>query len=154
TRHGYTNSFSYSFYVERRTYAIIDGRMMDPLISLAFSVYEHKGGYALFLGSGVSRAAGIPTGWEIVTDLIRKVAQLTGQNCEPDPSKWYLTKYKQPPDYRNLIEELAPSVIDRRQLLKPYFEPTDDEREQGLKLPTIAHRAIARAIADGFFRVI
>src|SRR5437879_2506745 len=56
-------------------------RMIDPLVSLAFSVHSSKGAYALLLGSGVSRAAGIPTGWEVVLDLIRKVAKLEGEDC-------------------------------------------------------------------------
>ena len=38
----------------------------------------------LLLGSGVSRAAGIPTGWEVVIDLIRKVAALENENCDPE----------------------------------------------------------------------
>jgi hypothetical protein len=37
----------------------------DPLTQLAFSVYENKGVFAVLLGSGLSRAAEIPTGWEI-----------------------------------------------------------------------------------------
>jgi hypothetical protein len=40
--------------------------VIDPLISLAFAIQSNKGVYALLLGSGVSRAAQIPTGWEIV----------------------------------------------------------------------------------------
>jgi hypothetical protein len=36
--------------------------IVDPYTSLAFSVYGNKGVYALLLGSGVSRAAGVPTG--------------------------------------------------------------------------------------------
>jgi hypothetical protein len=43
----------------------------DPLIQLAFSLYENKGVFAVLLGSGLSRAAEIPTGWEITLDLIR-----------------------------------------------------------------------------------
>ena len=53
--------------------------MIDPLVSLALSVYEAKGVYALLLGSGVSRPSGIPTGWEIVLDLISKVDKLQGE---------------------------------------------------------------------------
>jgi hypothetical protein len=34
----------------------------DPLTQLAFSIYENKGVYALLVGSGLSRAAEIPTG--------------------------------------------------------------------------------------------
>jgi hypothetical protein len=39
--------------------------MIDPSTALAFSLFENKGVYALLLGSGLSRAAQIPTGWEI-----------------------------------------------------------------------------------------
>ena len=52
--------------------------IIDPITSLAFSVYENKGVYALLLGSGVSRSAFIPTGWEITLDLVRRVAKLIG----------------------------------------------------------------------------
>ena len=41
----------------------------NPLTQLAFSVYENKGVYAVLLGSGLSRSAEIPTGWEITLDL-------------------------------------------------------------------------------------
>lgn len=36
----------------------------DPTTQIAFSMFENKGVYAVLLGSGVSRSAGIPTGWE------------------------------------------------------------------------------------------
>jgi hypothetical protein len=63
--------------------------MIDPILSLAFSMHSNKGVYALLLGSGVSRSSGIPTGWEIVLDLIRKLAHIQEADCEPDPVKWY-----------------------------------------------------------------
>lgn len=50
----------------------------DPLTQLAFSIYENKGAYALLVGSGLSRAAEIPTGWEITLDLVRRVAAAQG----------------------------------------------------------------------------
>ena len=63
------------------------------MVSLAFAVYSNKGVYALMLGSGISRASGIPTGWEVVLDLIRKVAKLEGEDCEPDPAEWFRKKH-------------------------------------------------------------
>lgn len=50
----------------------------DPLTPLAFSIHENKGTYAVLLGSGLSRAAEIPTGWEITIDLIRRIAEMQG----------------------------------------------------------------------------
>ena len=55
--------------------------MMDPSLSLAISVQSNPGVFALLLGSGVSRSAGMPTGWEIVVELIRKLAALKGEDC-------------------------------------------------------------------------
>lgn len=46
----------------------------DPITRLAFSVQQNKGVYALLVGSGVSSAAGIPTGWGIVLRLIQRLA--------------------------------------------------------------------------------
>lgn len=127
--------------------------VIDPLVSLALSVYESKGVYSLLLGSGVSRPSGIPTGWEIVLDLIGKVARLHGE--EPDNRiQWYIDRYGNEPDYAVLLEELCPTSAERNLLLRRYFEPTDEEREQGLKLPTPAHRAIAQLVRDGYVRVI
>lgn len=128
--------------------------MIDPLLSLAISVQSNKGVYALLLGSGISRAAGIPTGWEVVLDLIRKVATAEGADCEPDPAAWYEAKAGQRPDYATLLGDIGKSQPERMQLLRSYFEPNEDEREQGLKVPTPAHKAIAELVVGGYIRVI
>ena len=52
--------------------------MIDPIHSLAFSMQANSGVYAGLVGSGVSRAAKIPTDWEITLDLIRKLANIKG----------------------------------------------------------------------------
>lgn len=124
------------------------------MISLAFAVHSNRGAYALLLGSGVSRTAGIPSGWEVVLDLIERVATLRGEDTAGDPAAWYRAQYGGEPDYAVLLGEIAGSPAERSQLLRGYFEPTEDEREQGLKLPTAAHRAIARLVARGYVRVI
>jgi phosphoserine phosphatase len=132
----------------------IGNLMIDPLISLAFAIQTNRGAYALLLGSGLSRAAQIPTGWEIVLDLIGRLAKLEGEECEPDRTGWYRAKYSEEPDYAKLIQLLAKSPEERHQFLRGYFEPNDEEREQGLKLPTAAHRGIADLVAKGYVRVI
>jgi len=128
--------------------------MIDPMVSLSFSVYSNKGAYAILLGSGISRASGIPTGWEVVLDLIRKTAKLEGEDCEPDPADWFRQKHHTEPDYSNLLHEIAKTPTERQQLLRGYFEPTEDERAQGLKTPSVAHKAIAQLVAAGYLRVI
>ena len=128
--------------------------MMDPLQSLTFSVQANPGVYALLLGSGVSRSADIPTGWEVVRDLLGKLAASTGETPETDLEAWYLEKYGEEADYSKLLDSLARTQSERQQLLHPYFEPTDQEREEGMKQPTAAHRTIAQLVAQGYVKVI
>ena len=128
--------------------------MIDPLLSLAHSVQSNKGVFAVLLGSGVSRAAGIPTGWEVTLDLARRLAALEGAEPGEDLEGWYVGRYGEAPDYSRLLDGLAKTPAERRRLLHAFFEPTDEEREQGLKAPTEAHRAIARLVAGGYVKVI
>ncbi len=59
----------------------------DPILSLAHSMCTGKGVYAVLLGSGVSRSAGIPTGREVTLDLIRRVAALQGEDAGVRPDE-------------------------------------------------------------------
>ena len=126
----------------------------SPELSLAFGVTANPGVYALLVGSGVSRSAGILTGWEVVLDLVRKLAAAEGANPEPDPVEWYSSTFGEPPRYSTLLERLGPQAAERQSLLRGYFEATADERAEGIKTPTAAHRAIADLVAAGWIRVI
>jgi hypothetical protein len=128
--------------------------MIDPLVSLAFSLQSNKGAYALLVGSGVSRSAGIPTGWEITLDLVRKLASASGKEIGSNAEEWFLAEYGKTPDYSELLDQLCKAPSERQQYLKQFFEPNEDEREQGLKAPTAAHHAIAAMMAEGYIRVI
>ncbi len=128
--------------------------MLDPIISLAFSVQSNKGVYALLLGSGLSRAAGIPTGWEVTLDLIRQSASVHGEDCEPDPAAWYVSKFGREPDYSGLLDGLGKTPSDRANILARYFEPTEDDLREGRKAPSAAHKAIARLVAKSYLKVI
>jgi len=113
-----------------------------------------KGIYAVLLGSGISRSAGIPTGWDIVEDLIERVARAQGVTSEPDRVEWFRNKFHEEPNYSRLLGALAKSPAERNQILRRYFEPNDEEREQGLKMPTVAHREIAALVTGNYVRVI
>jgi hypothetical protein len=135
------------------------GPGLDPTLALALGVSSSPGAYAMLLGSGISRAAQVPTGWEVVLDLIYKVAALQGEDAaeeaQADPDGWWRGQGYGEPRYDTLLEALAPSVTARRDLLHAYFEPTDDaEREAGIKQPTTAHRAIAELVSSGRIRLI
>lgn len=126
----------------------------EPTLKLAIALHENHGVYALLIGSGVSRAAAIPTGWEIVLDLVRKVAAASGEDTKSDPEGWYRQKFGEPPDYSKVLDMLAATPSERMGLLHSYFEPTQDEAEKGLKVPTDAHKAIAKLVRYGYVRMI
>lgn len=126
----------------------------DPHTQLAFSVYENPGVFGVLLGSGLSRSAEIPTGWEITLDLIRRVALAQGVEPQPDWAKWYREEFGQEPNYSALLEELASSPDECRSILHSYIEPTDQDREEGKKVPTPAHEALADLVRAGYVRVI
>jgi hypothetical protein len=58
------------------------------------------------------------------------------------------------PNYSTLLEELASTSEERRSILQSYIEPTKLDREEGRKIPTAAHLAIADLVASNFVRVI
>ena len=156
-----SSSVSSYFVVESGARKIISrGRSIrliaiDPNQLLALAMQDRPGVYALLLGSGVSRSAGIPTGWDIVHDLIGRLAELQGGPSDTtDLVGWYRQKYDQEPEYSALLEAIAHTPEERQLLLRSYFEPNDAEREQGLKQPTAAHRAIAQLVGGGLIRVI
>ncbi|MEH6691133.1 MAG: SIR2 family protein [Pseudorhizobium pelagicum] len=127
---------------------------MDPILSLAHSIQTSPGVYAVLLGSGISRSAGIPTGWEVTLDLVGRIATLSGEDTRGDPARWYQDKFGREPGYSELLDVLAKTPAERRAILHEFFEPTDEEREDRIKMPTAAHRAVAELVRDGFIKVI
>jgi hypothetical protein len=132
----------------------VGNRMDSKLINLAFSMYSNPGVYALLLGSGISQAAGILTGYEIVADLIRHLAVAQGVESPEDPHTWYEHQFGKEPRYDDLLQELGHTPLERNGILRRYFEPTDEERERGIKVPTRAHKAIASLISGGYIPVV
>ena len=128
--------------------------MIDPLLTLTFNLHAQRGTYALLVGSGISRSASIPTGWEVTLDLVTKLAHLQGDECKGDEAKWYVEKFGREPDYSEILSAIAPTSAAQQQLLKSYFEPNSIERDEGKKLPTAAHKAIAKLVSGGHVRII
>lgn len=132
------------------------------MVALATGVHACPGVYALLLGSGVSTAAAIPTGWQVVVDLVRRASAATHPDDEAaveaataDPEAWWADHGDgEPLGYSNLLAALAGTSAARQALLAGYFEPTDEDREEGSKTPTAAHRAVADLVARGSVRVI
>lgn len=128
-----------------------------PVHQLAAVLHASPRLMACVLGSGVSRAAEIPTGWEIVLDLVRRLAKLSGLELETEQHllDWFVSLHGHPPEYSELVEALAAGDCLQRNVLEPYFTIIDDAtQEHREREPTEAHRAIARLVARGSLRVI
>lgn len=124
---------------------------IDPLTGLAFALQAQPGVYAVFLGSGVSRAAQIPTGWGITTELIRRLAAAEGATIAANPADWYQSTFGKPVGFSDLLAALAPTRSDRRAILSGFIDPSPARPEE--RRPTAAHRALARLACTGQVRV-
>jgi hypothetical protein len=128
---------------------------LDPILSLAVSVQASPGTYAVLLGSGVSRAAQIPTGWEVMMDLLRRLATAAGiGGNDTEIIDWFTVAHGEAPTYPAVLAAAALTPAERRRVLEGYFEPTDEDIVAGHKVPTAAHRAIAELVRDEYIRVI
>ena len=128
--------------------------MINEVGSLAMNMHEQPGVFALLLGSGVSSGAGIPTGHAVTIDMIRRYASSIDESAEPEPESWFLERTGVEPRYSDVLSALSPTPASRAAILRGYFEPTEDDRQVGRKVPSEAHRAIARLVARGTLRVI
>ena len=63
-------------------------------------------------------------------------------------------EYDKEPGYSDLLDELTSTPEERMTLLRSYFEPAEEEQEEGKKTPTAAHRAIANLVKLGYVRMI
>jgi hypothetical protein len=114
-------------------------------ILVGLPLYTSPGAYSLLIGSGVSRSAGILTGFEIRQDLIRKLMGLSDSRSKASPDAWYRRRYREPPSYGNVIKRCAVYPGVRPDLLESYFEG---------RTPREAHHAIARLVKQGYVKVI
>ena len=130
----------------------------DPRVTLAMSMHAGPGVYALLVGSGISMGAGVLTGWGVLTQLVRQMAATEASTELPidfDVERWWTTKYPGVEiGYGSVLEAAGISPSDRRRLLEPFFVATDQDRDEGKKVPAPAHEAIAQLVKRGTVRVI
>lgn len=129
-------------------------KKIDTFSTLVMSVYNNRGIYALLLGSGISLPAKIMSGWKVTEDLVKKLAAIQGETISGDAFEWFKVKYGCDAEYSMLLEQLGHKPSEMESLLRPYFEPTEEDVEFGYKKPTIAHKAIAEMAKRGYFKVI
>ena len=134
--------------MEQESSNVVQGRVTLPILMQA-----NPGVFAVLLGAGMSRAAGLPTAWEVKQDLMRKVAKAEGvpeDQLGTVPETWWEATGRGELRYDTLLGALAPHDTTRQALVRPYFE---GDAEGGAQ-PGAAHRALARLCRDGRVRVI
>jgi hypothetical protein len=119
--------------------------------ALTLSLHHRPGVHALLVDSGLSRSAGIATGWGITVDLIRRLAALGRVLEYPDWATWCHDEYGKDPGYSQILDALSSSPSEWRSIQHGYIDP---EAESDARRPTEAHRAIAAMVAQETIRVI
>lgn len=120
---------------------------MNPIIQLAASAVPGEKKYVLFAGAGVSKDAGVPTGW----DLILKTAGLLYAfeneiaDKKPDLEKWFLSSQYASMTYSQLIDKLYPTYPEQQAFLREYLNGRD---------PGEVHKGIAELAYRGVIRCI
>ncbi|NYD76041.1 SIR2 family protein [Leifsonia soli] len=121
----------------------------DRLLTLAFAIESNPSAYALLIGAGVSKSAGLPSAWEVITLLTAQLAHLRGES-PPDPVEWYESTYGEKASYDLVLKRLAPTSFERQPLLRKQFETSDGLNGN----PSPAHHAIADLAVLGAVKVI
>jgi len=121
---------------------------INPAIPLSYNLADGKRRYILFCGAGISKDAGIPTGWEILLETLRLIRiQEEGENksyTNTEMENYYETKYKDS-TYAEILGSTFRSVEEQRSFLQKQFEG---------KTPGKSHRLIAEWVHQGLIRFI
>lgn len=120
---------------------------LDPILPLSISIADGERTYALFLGSGISKIAGIPTGEDILRNTIKLLYKMENEVEEVefvDAVNWFKeSKYKDM-GYSEILENF-PSQEDRRTFLERFFLGCN---------PTDAHYIIAEMVEKNLIKCI
>lgn len=99
--------------------------MLDPIVSRAVAVAEAPGSYAVVLGAGASRDAGVPTGSEVFWLAVEGLFKIRRQVAEtPDRKELedFIAELGGEWTYSGVFETLAPDPATRRDYLAKHFE--------------------------------
>jgi len=124
----------------------------ETVASLAQKIAASPKHYILLLGSGISKDAGIKSGWEVTNILIRQVLSShdsigdVNSLKETELRDKYFEIFHESPTFSGLFDKLNLSGeindTERRSRLKPIFENIDAQ-------PTNAHKIIAQLAKSG-----
>jgi hypothetical protein len=121
---------------------------LDPIVSLSVAIAEAPGSHAFFLGSGISRDAGVPTGqqvfWQAAGELHRLEEETEDTPDEDALGEWLKRTGRDRLGYSDLLELIAPDPASRRDYLAKHFEGRE---------PGKAHQRLAALAEQGAVKV-
>jgi hypothetical protein len=121
---------------------------LDPIVSLSVALAEAPGACAFFLGSGVSRDAGVPTGYEVMRRGLRQLHRVETGSDETLGDEaldvWLAETDREHITYSELLAEITPDAAIRREYLAGFFETAE---------PGPTHESLAQLAEDGLVRV-
>lgn len=131
---------------------------LDPIVSLSVAIAEAPGSYAFFLGSGVSRDAGVPTGGEVFWNAVGELYRLeNASETTPDDdalSAWLTESGRGDLGYSDVLELIAPDAASRRDYLAKHFEGIEPGPTH-TRLADLAHRGLAKVfVTTNFDRLL
>ena len=127
---------------------------MNKLVPLITNLSSLNKDYAVFVGAGFSKDAGIPSGWDVLIDTVKLVylqeVNLTEEEAKnlnaATIEKWYLENDDiNSLGYSEILEVLFLGEIERQQYLGKYFIG---------KVPGEAHKELANLVSMGAIRFI
>jgi hypothetical protein len=126
----------------------MNGKDAERIKALAHSLVIKERRFVLFCGSGVSKDAGIPTGWDILLETL-KMLRHRNENQKLDYSYdkmevYYNENYKNL-TYSKIIEQTYPYPEDQRSFLQSKFEG---------KKPGPSHKLIAKWVKSELIKFI
>lgn len=121
---------------------------INNIIPLSYNIADGKKRYVLFCGAGVSKDAGVPTGWDILIETLRiiRIQDEFGNKeySNDEMEKYYEDSYKNK-TYSEIIQSLFPSHEEQRAFLKEQFNG---------KACGESHKLIAKWVKEGLIRFI
>src|SRR5271157_4208795 len=102
--------------------------------------------YIILAGAGVSKDAGLPTGWDLMlaTANVLYAAECPGEECI-DLNRWFETSEYAQMSYSEIMDQLYRSPITQRDFLQKFL---------GKREPGKAHNYIADLVKRQFVRAI
>ena len=121
---------------------------LNNIIPLSYNIADGKRRYVLFCGAGISRDAGIPTGWDILLETLKKIRNQEKSERKDysikEMEKFYEENFKEL-TYSEVLESLFPSIEEQRAFLKEQFQDISFGK---------SHKLIAEWVKEGLIRFI